>query len=96
MTNMKITNCPNCGAPLDIIGRCKYCGTNVKIVNSLNIDNRQIELNILVKDGNDVVILPVVGRINDLQIKMGYQQEAEIDFNFDGYIKQITSQEERQ
>ena len=24
-----ITNCPNCGAPLDELGYCKYCGTKV-------------------------------------------------------------------
>ena len=96
MTDMNITNCPNCGAPLDITGRCKYCGTNVKIVNSLDFNNKQIELNILVRSGNDVVILPVVGRLNDLEIKAGYYQEAEIGFNFDGYIRQVTDKEERQ
>ena len=28
-TAAKQTNCPNCGAPLNKLGDCEYCGTSV-------------------------------------------------------------------
>ena len=84
----RITNCPNCGAPLDHTGRCDYCGTNVKIAKTLDVSERQDICLVMrnPKDYKDVTILTLRGRVSDLLIKLTDTVEAEVNFNFDGII----------
>lgn len=85
---MSVTNCPNCGAPLDITGRCSYCGTNVKIAKTLDVTERQDICLVMrnPKDYKDVTVLPLRGRVSDLIMKITDNAEAEVTFYFDGVI----------
>ena len=98
---MNITNCPNCGAPLNKRGICDYCGTVLKSPTEFNL-NEQVELNIVLKQGNATSILPVIGYIDSLTIEpihesidcfMRNRHESvyigtSVDFNFRGRIKE--------
>lgn len=98
---MNITNCPNCGAPLNKRGICDYCGTILKSPTELNLDE-QVELNIVLKQGKNTCVLPVIGYIDSLTIEpiqesidyfmCGIHKNVyigtSVDFNFRGRIKE--------
>lgn len=99
------TNCPNCGAPLKK-GQCEYCGTKVQAANELDIlcngfSMENIELTLNIKQDENIYVLPLVGRINDVSI---YNETADaydvyghliksfvtnkyVDFTFSGSMK---------
>lgn len=83
-----ITNCPNCGAPLDITGRCSYCGTNVKIAKTLDVTEMQDICLIMrnPKDYKDVTVLPLRGRVSELTFKLTDNERAEVSYYFDGVV----------
>lgn len=98
---MHITNCPNCGAPLNKHGICDYCGTILKTPKEVNLDE-QVELNIVLRQGKNTCVLPVIGYINDLTIEPIHEcidyfmsdthdrvyMGTSVDFNFSGRIKE--------
>lgn len=43
---MRITNCPNCGAPLSSSGECRYCGTVVSRDDAGHLSFRVTECNV--------------------------------------------------
>lgn len=96
-----ITNCPNCAAPLKD-GKCPYCGTHVRLANELDIDfeGKPTEVMLNIKRGNDVILIPLVGRIDSIEMRdnhvdymhgetMFIQRTAtEVELTFRGYIKE--------
>lgn len=87
-----ITNCPNCGAPLDKAGYCSYCKTNV--VPNLDIFKGDtfgygslLELNLNVIDpwGNSMTI-PLKGHIDNIEFRMTPCEATSITFTFEGEI----------
>lgn len=78
--NMKklITNCPNCGAPLQD-GYCSYCNTKVRYANELefntlfdhggifNVEPVEMELKFKSRDGT-VFIVPLFGKPENFDI----------------------------
>lgn len=65
------TNCPNCGGVLDN-GNCPYCGTKVRYANELDIEcgdsHRPVEVQLNIKRGDTVTILPLRGYISEVSI----------------------------
>lgn len=97
-----VTNCPNCGAALKD-GKCLYCGTEVRLANEIDIDFRgkPIELMLNIREGNAVTLLPLVGHIGTLEMRVecaSYDTYAgnvvnirpcrEVEFTFNGIIKE--------
>lgn len=89
-----LTNCPNCGAPLDIHGHCSYCKTNV--VPTLDIFKSNafgygsfIEVNINVTDpwGKSMTI-PLRGRIDTVELNLSYDGSTSVEFTFEGGIRE--------
>lgn len=91
--NYKVTNCPNCGAPLSEDRHCNYCDTYIRDLNELNL-NSLVDIQLVMKQGKDAVILPVRGHINDLTIKPNLDSFVDslcrlgtcIGFDFEGNI----------
>lgn len=104
-----ITNCPNCAAPLKD-GKCPYCGTHVRLANELdfNTDNPIMEIMLRVKRGNELILFPLRGRINNVSVSYpscGYTYNGEtsfmrhtlpeVEFTFDGIVDDKNSILER-
>lgn len=75
-----LTNCPNCGAPLNPDGYCEYCGTKIRYANELELQNlddifgpneMEILLKIVKKDA--VVLVPIRGRISSIKQECDYE-----------------------
>lgn len=67
---MDITNCRNCGGELDRYGHCPYCGTNYKRLNQIDIkDFETTDIEIRVKRGDNTLILPLRGRISEIEVR---------------------------
>ena len=66
-----ITNCPNCGAVITKPGKCAYCGTFIRIANSIdfNYASAPVDMQINIWDGDKVTILPFTGTINNVFIE---------------------------
>ena len=89
-----ITNCPNCGAPLDKAGYCSYCSTNV--VPNLNVFRGNtfgygsiLELNLNVIDpwGNSMTI-PLRGHISNIELTLDPYESNTVEFTFEGGIRE--------
>ena len=67
----KITNCPNCGAVVAKTGKCAYCGTFIRIANSIDVSRMDalVDMQINIWDGDKVTILPFGGTINDIRME---------------------------
>ena len=76
--NYKVTNCPNCGAPLSEDRHCNYCDTYIRDLNELNL-NSLVDINLVMKQGKSTVVIPVRGYINDITILP--QNEIYSDFS---------------
>lgn len=86
---MSITNCPNCGAPLDKLGYCEYCNTTVHIDRNLEINGcKPLDINIVIKQGNEFHILPLRGKIDNLEILLSDSVRPEVKFDFYGSIRE--------
>lgn len=86
--NEVITNCPNCGAPLDKLGYCSYCNTTVHIDRNLEINScKSIDINIVMKQGEEFHILPLRGRIDSLEMVFCDAERPEVKFEFCGSIR---------
>lgn len=70
-----LTNCPNCGAPLQRDGTCEYCGTKARYANELDInllsmyEVEPIELELRMNMGDSIVIMPMVGTIDSITMQ---------------------------
>lgn len=95
-----ITNCPNCAAPLKD-GKCPYCGTHVRLANELDIDSNTLtEVMVNIKRGDEVILLPLVGRIESIEMShdhMGYmlgdrefiqRLSTDVTLTFRGVVKE--------
>ena len=97
-----ITNCPNCAGVL-IEGKCPYCGTHVRYANELNIEYgikaEPIEVQLNIRQGDSVLILPLKGRITDITMSTDHNNyyvdgrpvlsmvvQNNVQFTFDGII----------
>lgn len=103
-----ITNCPNCAAPLKD-GKCHYCGTHVRLANELdfNTDNPIMEIMLRVKRGNELILFPLRGRINNVSVSypscsFTYGETSfmrhtlpEVEFTFNGIVDDKNSILER-
>lgn len=45
-----ITNCPNCGAPIDGSGKCSYCGTVYRKENNVYIEVEHPKVKVIASD----------------------------------------------
>lgn len=98
-----LTNCPNCGGVLTG-NKCEYCGTHVRYANEVDIDfkGKPIELVLNIKQGDTVTVLPMVGRINTVEVRSDTYNlcncdgsvyrpivaAREVEFNFTGIINE--------
>lgn len=70
-----LTNCPNCGAPLESDGTCKYCDTKVRFANEIDIQGNEswirnpIEILFRVKQGDETILFPILGYFDTLEVK---------------------------
>lgn len=95
-----ITNCPNCGAPLKD-GWCEYCNTHVRMANELDVDfnGKPTEVMLHIKNGDSIIAMPLIGRIDNVQIKNEYCDyeygrlyvpvltERQVEFTFSGTVR---------
>ena len=71
-----IHNCPNCGAPLEADGYCKYCKTKIRYANELDIESfgkfglSAVEILLKIKDGDSIILLPVRGYIPAISVSL--------------------------
>ncbi len=75
-----ITNCPNCGAPLQEDGYCPYCNTKVRYANELefnalfdhggifNVEPTEMELKFKSNDGT-IFIVPFFGKPQNIEVE---------------------------
>ena len=98
------TNCPNCGGELTSDGFCTYCNTKVRYANILEVDlddylMEPIEIEIKIKRGNELQIIPFKGHLvsytaNYESVCCDYgnigrkfsRNEIGIDLNFSGTV----------
>lgn len=101
-----LTNCPNCGATLRRDGTCEYCGTKARYANEIDLnmlsmyDVDKIELELRINMGDAIVLLPMVGIIDTINMqsdsyyahdyfgnKIAVMRGAtNVDFTFSGQI----------
>lgn len=96
-----ITNCRNCGAPLTPQGKCLYCGTTYKRANVIDVPQGEpLDLELCVKQGDTVTIVPLRGRINSITFsrdsldcmeicgtqRILYSPTTNVEFDFEGII----------
>lgn len=106
MAKKLMTNCPNCGAPLRRDGTCEYCGTKARYANELDInllsmyEAEPIELELRMNMGDSIVIMPMVGTIDSINIQSNstcttdytgqtlsvIRGETNVDFTFSGHL----------
>lgn len=105
MAKKLLTNCPNCGAPLQRDGTCKYCGTKARFANEIDISvlnnrSRPIELELQIRDENTILILPMKGVIDTINLEKSdtyctdhcnhhvatVHGATNVDFTFNGQI----------
>lgn len=93
------TNCPNCGSVL-VGGHCEYCGTTVRLVNQILVDNNGLfskptDVILTIRNNTDVVIVPLTGQITDISYSLNTAyadsiaycfDEPNVSFNFEGRI----------
>lgn len=96
------TNCPNCGGVLSN-GLCPYCGTKVRYANEIDIEggfnNQPVEVQLNIKQGNSVLVLPLRGYISEVVMRTDHCSyygdgravarvvtQREVDFTFNGVI----------
>ena len=86
------TNCPNCAGALQPDGNCPYCGTHVRFANELDIDgdnwlgSNQVEIMMRIKKGNEMIVMPIVGRIESISVSHSPCELPLVDLNFCGCI----------
>ena len=90
----QITNCPNCGGILERGGHCPYCGTDINIVHDINISDRtmmgeDVEINLVMRNGKNVSVLPLKGRVSNITIIADDYALPEINLEFEGTIRKI-------
>lgn len=66
-----ITNCPNCGAVITKPGKCEYCGTFIRIANSIDVGytSAMVDMQINIWNGDEVTILPFKGFLNNITME---------------------------
>ena len=75
MAKKLLTNCPNCGAPLRRDGTCEYCGTKARYANEIDLnmlgmyDVDKIELELRINMGDSIVLLPMTGIIDTINMR---------------------------
>ena len=103
-----MSNCPNCGGVLDESGYCPYCETKVRFANEIDITSglfgsENVELMIHINQGDETILLPVIGKIRSINIitnpEYGYCADnkclcvipglPEVDISFCGVITKI-------
>lgn len=83
-----INNCPNCGAPLSVGGMCDYCGTRVKLSNTLDlISNGLTDITINLRVGDEVHVYPLRGYIASTEVK--YDDCFDICRSIDGTLHRV-------
>lgn len=104
------TNCPNCGSVL-IDGHCEYCGTTVRLVNQLEIDNtglfsKPTDVILTIRNNKDVAIVPLTGHITNISYnyETAYAEDMMtaycfdlpmVSFNFEGRLNNELIKEKR-
>lgn len=66
---MLLTNCPNCGSPLNEYGNCEYCNTKVRYANLLEITkDKPVELCLNIREDDKLISIPLKGMISEISI----------------------------
>lgn len=76
-----LTNCPNCGAPLNDNGYCSYCNTKVRYANEIeslvrmsqrkgitDLQPTEILFKFYDPESETVFLLPIVGKVDNISI----------------------------
>lgn len=85
-----ITNCPNCGGALESNGRCPFCGTHVRFANELDLQvgnfsrSEPIEILLTMQLGDQTIIYPLIGAINNITIDHVMYSAPVVKINFVG------------
>ena len=77
----QLTNCPNCGAILDDLGRCKFCGS--KVYDFCDIDVSPINRNrtyIRIKTGKATVIAPIMTHSVSMELSVDALPTMNVEF----------------
>ena len=67
MGRLLLTNCPNCAAPLEKDGTCKYCNTKARYANEIDFEGNSLhgtQVEILLKEkrpNGEIVLYPFQG-----------------------------------
>lgn len=74
------TNCPNCGAPIEIYAsKCPYCGTSYFDFSNIDVnDPRPIFLRIKMSD--EIIVVPVMMRSLSMSHSADELPSIEMDF----------------
>lgn len=92
MNKVLQTNCPNCGGELTSDGFCTYCNTKVRYANILEVNlgdylMEPVEIEIKVKRGNELQIIPFKGHLVSYTANYeSFCNEIGLDLNFSGTI----------
>jgi len=94
MQRLLLTNCPNCAAPLESDGTCRYCNTKARYANEIDIQTENfnpgfVEILLKVKQGDETILFPFYGHMREMSISGGFTlyERPTVELTFEGYLK---------
>lgn len=75
MQRLLLTNCPNCAAPLEKDGTCKYCNTKARYANEIDFEGNSLhgtQVEILLKEkrpNGEIVLYPFQGYLRGMCVR---------------------------
>lgn len=94
MSRLLLTNCPNCAAPLESDGTCKYCNTKARYANEIDVQTENfnpgfVEILLKVKQGDEIVLFPFQGYMREMSVRGGFTlyERPTVELIFEGFLK---------
>ena len=82
----KLKNCPNCGAILDDLGRCKFCGSKVYDLFDVDVTDNRGGTYIRIKTSNGVIVAPIRTHYVDVEFACDAYPTMTVNFVITGDI----------
>lgn len=80
----RLENCPNCGAVLDDLGRCNFCGSKVYDLFDIDVSNNRGIKYLRIKTNKGLVLAPIVCDTVKVDIQNRYCSTYDMLDTFEG------------